>query len=127
MEHPTGMFETAVEAMSDAIRRLRALTNWNEWITFCAQGMGPRRDTYHMANIRLLQDLVEVNAPVDIDRIVRLADVPPRCLVKMDNYHSVASASPEQAAKIFDAIFQHHLGIRPHEGEGNDYAIGAEW
>ncbi len=53
MEHPSGEFETAVDAMADAIKRLRALPEWDKWITFHAQGMGPRVDTYHFAAIRM--------------------------------------------------------------------------
>ena len=127
MEHPAGIFESAVEAMADTIRRLRALPKWDQWITFCAQGMGPGPDTYHMAEIRVRQDLLEIASPVDVKQILLLADIPPNCLVRMDGHYSVASASPDQAARILDAIYRHHLGIRPHEDEGDDYAIGAEW
>src|ERR1700723_125684 len=44
MEHPSGEFETAVDAMADAIKRLRALPSWEKWINFNAQGMGHRVD-----------------------------------------------------------------------------------
>ena len=40
MEHPSGDFETAVDATADAIKRLRALPEWRNWITFCAQRYG---------------------------------------------------------------------------------------
>jgi hypothetical protein len=36
-------------------------------------------------------------------------------------------ATPAEAAAILDAIFRYHLGITPFPGEGNDYAVGAEW
>ena len=26
-----------------------------------------------------------------------------------------------------DVIFRQYMGIRPHTGEGDDYAFGAEW
>src|SRR4051794_3769128 len=55
MEHPSGDFETAVDAMADAIKRLRGLPEWDEWITFHAQGMGGRLDSYHFAAIRMRQ------------------------------------------------------------------------
>jgi hypothetical protein len=51
MEHPSGDFETAVDAMADAIKRLRALPEWDKWITFHAQGMGSRVDSYLKRNI----------------------------------------------------------------------------
>src|SRR5205823_4339713 len=37
MEHPSGDFETAVDAMADTIKRLRALPKSSDWITFSAQ------------------------------------------------------------------------------------------
>jgi hypothetical protein len=41
--------------MADAIKRLRALPEWDNWITFHAQGMGSRVDSYHFAAIRMRQ------------------------------------------------------------------------
>ena len=35
--------------------------------------------------------------------------------------------SPRQVAVFIDALFRCQMGIRPHEGEGDDYAVGAEW
>jgi hypothetical protein len=35
--------------------------------------------------------------------------------------------TPKQAGRVLDTIFRDYLGIRPHTGEGNDYAVGAEW
>ena len=127
MEHPTGEFETAVDAMADTIQRLRSLPEWNDWITFCAQGMGARVDTYHMANIRIRRDEIELSPAIDVESITRLAGVPPLCLVAHGDCYSVGGASPDQAAQVLDAIFRHHLGIRPHPDEGDDYAVGAEW
>jgi len=49
MEHPTGGFDSAVEAMEDAVRRLRQLRNWRQWITFGAQGEGHGPDGYEFA------------------------------------------------------------------------------
>src|SRR5437868_12622246 len=53
LEHPTGEFKTAVDAMANAIERLRALPQWKDWITFSAQGMGSRTDSYHSAEIQM--------------------------------------------------------------------------
>ncbi len=55
--HPSGDFETAVDAMADAIKRLRALPEWDKWITFQAQGEGGRVDSYHFAAIRMRQGI----------------------------------------------------------------------
>jgi hypothetical protein len=127
MEHPSGAFQTAVDAMADAIKRLRSLPEWNDWITFRAQGMGSRVDNYRMANIRMRKDELELDTSVDLEVVTRLAGVPRSCLSEHGARYSVASATPDQVARILDAIFRYHLGIRPHTGEGEDYAIGAEW
>ena len=127
MEHPSGEFDSAVEAMADAIERLRALPEWNDWITFCAQGMGPRVDTYHMADIRLRRDELELYAPLNVKSVTELAGVPQSSLGAVGRNYSVAKASPLEAARVMNAIFRHFLGIRPHPGEGDDYAIGVEW
>jgi hypothetical protein len=127
MEHPTGEFSSAVDAMADAIKRLRALPEWNDWITFCAQGMGHDEDSEHHAEIRLRRDLLELEEPLDVESITRHANVPSTILTRTGPDHSIASASPAEAARVMDAIFRHSLGIRPHADEGDDYAIGAEW
>lgn len=127
MEHPTGDFGNAVDAMADAFRRLRELPDWNEWITFCAQGMGPRLDSYHFAEIGLRKDQLRLNSLIDVETVIKKAGVNNFCLAKNGDHYSVAEASPAEAAQILDAIYRHHLGIQPHTGEGDDYAIGAEW
>lgn len=139
MEHPTGEFATAVDAMADAITRLRALPEWNKPITFHAQGMGPRVDTCHFASIRMRHG--EITFPVqtnplagaekkielDTQAVTRQAGAPDSCLIRTEVGYSVERATPMQAARIMDVIFRRNLGIRPHTGEHNDYAIGAEW
>jgi hypothetical protein len=129
MEHPSGDFETAVDALADAIKRLRALPEWNNWIKFTAQGMGGRIDSYHFAEIRMQQNELKVQkqAEIDVELVTIRASVPKSCLSKNGDVYSIADASPIQAARIMDVIFRHCQGIRPHTGEGNDYAVGAEW
>ncbi len=127
MEHPTGQFKSAVDAMADAIRRLRALPEWNGWITFCAQGAGHDEDSDHFAEIRMRRDELQLEQQIDIDSITRQAGVPAGSLVKTDGGYSIAGASPADAARVMDAIFRLTMGIRPHADQGNDYAIGAEW
>lgn len=63
MEHPTGQFATAVEAMADAIQRLRALPEWDNWITFCAQGAGQHENSYHLGEIRMRRGLIDTGTP----------------------------------------------------------------
>lgn len=129
MEHPSGEFETAIDAMADAIRRLRALPKWDRWITFHAQGMGAREDTYHFAAIRMRPGEIAFENPVELDiqLVTKRVGVPESLLSRTQAGYSIANATPIQAARIMDEIFRQYLGIRPHKGEVDDYAIGAEW
>lgn len=129
MEHPSGDFDSAVDAMADAIKRLRELPEWDKWITFHAQGMGNRVDSYHFAAIRMRQGDIAFEKPLDVDiqKVTKKAGVPESCLSKTEGGYSIAKATPVQAARVLDVIFRQYLGIRPHTGEGDDYAIGAEW
>ena len=128
MEHPTGDFDSAVAAMEDAVRRLRELRSWEQWITFGAQGEGGGPDSYEVAEIRMLRDKLDVGEkPLDVPRIVETARTGASSLVADGAHYSVAAASPREVAQILDAIFRHHFGLRPFADEEDDYAIGAEW
>lgn len=129
MEHPTGRFDSAVAAMADAVSRLRALPTWDRWITFTAQGVGHRPDAFRCAEIRLLRSALAIDAPpVDLPLILKAAQVGSAALVAQGGHYSVPPhVPPEQVARILDALFRDHLGVRPFPGEGNDYAVGAEW
>ncbi len=128
MEHPTGQHASAIEAMEEAIFRLRALPEWNRWITFCAQGEGSTPENIHFAEVRLLADILEIGAPVDPAQITAHATVPRRALAEAGRTrYSIAAATPREAAQILDALFRHQLGIRPFPEENDDYAVGAEW
>jgi hypothetical protein len=128
MEHPTGDFDSAISAMEDAVRRLRKLPNWQQWITFSAQGEGDGPDSYSFSEIRILRDMVDAgDRPIDVGRIIQAAGTGGHSLVSDGPRYSVAGASPREAAQIFDAIFRNHFGLRPFPDEGNDYAVGAEW
>ena len=128
MEHPTGDFDSAVEAMEDAVRRLRKLPSWEQWITFGAQGEGHRPDSYEFAEVRMLRDRLAVgDRPLDVPRVVQAARAGAASLVADGAQYSVATASPREVAQLLDAIFRHHFGLRPFADEGDDYAVGAEW
>jgi hypothetical protein len=127
MEHPTGHFKSAVDAMADAIKRLRALPEWNDWITFCAQGMGHDEDSEQHAEIRMRRDEIQLDDSIDAELVTRHAGVPQSRLTALGANHSVGQASPAEAARIMDAIFRNHLGIRPFPDQHDDYAVGAEW
>lgn len=127
MEHPTGEFDSTVDAMEDCVRRLRKLRTWDKWITFGAQGAGHDPESYEFADIRMLRDQVDVgDRPLDVARIVQAAHTSPASLVAAGELYSVAAASPREVAQLLDAIFRHHFGIRPFADEGDDYAVGAE-
>src|SRR5262245_61717083 len=127
MEHPTGDFDSAVAAMEDAVHRLRQLARWEQWITFGAQGEG-HGDTYKFPEIRMLGDKLDVgDKPLDLPRIVQSACTGASSLVPDGAHYSVGAASPQEVARLLDAIFRHHFGIRPFADEDDDYAVGAEW
>ena len=127
MEHPTGEFASAVEAMADAIARLRRLATWDGWITFSAQGMGHDEDSERHAEIRFRQDVLQLDEPVDAERACRHAGVARSGLTAVGANYSIAAASPADAARLMDAIFRNDLGIRPFPDQRDDYAVGAEW
>lgn len=128
MEHPTGEFASAIAAMEDAIQRLCSLPHWENWITFAAQGEDNGTDSYAFAEARLLGDKLDIgNKPLDISHIIQQAQVEDTSLTAYGSHYSIASASPAQAARILDAVFRHHFGIRPFSDEEDDYAVGAEW
>jgi hypothetical protein len=127
MEHPTGQFATAVDAMANAIQRLRLIPEWNSWITFCAQGAGQHENSYHLAEIRMRRESINPGILIDVDLVARAAQVEKSCIVRTDHLYELLGTTPLEVARIFDAIFRGHHGIRPHVDEGDDYAIGAEW
>ena len=128
MEHPTGEFSSAVDAMEDAIFRLRALPVRDEWITFCAQGQGTSAESIHSAEIRWLRDVIDVGVQVDTGRIAAQARIDGRMFKpEGGTRYSLAAASPREAAHVLDALFRNELGLRPFPDEGADYAVGAEW
>lgn len=128
MEHPTGDFDSAVAAMEDAVRRLRNLPRWEQWITFSAQGEANSPDSYEFAKVRMLGEKLDVgDKPLDVPQIIQSARAGVVSLVTDGAHYSVAAASPREVAQLLDAIFRHHFGIRPFADEKDDYAVGVEW
>jgi len=128
MEHPTGDFDSAVAAIEDAVRRLRELPKWDQWITFSAQGEGNGPDSYESFEVRMLRDKLDVGEkPLNISQIIEAAGTGATSLVADGAQYSVAAASPAEVGKILDAIFRDHFGLRPFPDEDDDYAVGAEW
>jgi hypothetical protein len=126
MEHPTGQFATAVEAMTDAIQRLRMLPEWNDWITFCAQGAGNHENSYHLAEIRMRRMWIDSGIAIDVALIVKAAQTQTSSIVGEDGIYQLSGTTSLEAARILDSIFCNQLKIRPHADQGDDYAIGAE-
>src|SRR5436305_11881156 len=89
MEHPSGEFKSAVDAMASAITRLRALPKWDNWITFCAQGEGHRPDSDHMAEIRLRRDELALDEPIDPAAVTERAGVPASSLTRAGENYSI--------------------------------------
>ena len=128
MEHPTGDFGSAKEAMGDAIARLRRVAEWPGPIVFSAQGYGGKPDTYQFVEVRLLKDSLSVDqAPLDLVEIRAAAKVGARAIVPLGSEYSIVAATPSEVASILDAIFRGHFGLQPFPDEGDDYAVGAEW
>lgn len=128
MEHPTGKFSSAVDAMEDAVRRLRKLPKWERWISFNAQGEGSEPESCQFAEIRMLREKMVVgDKPLDLAQITQSARVGSTALMCEGNLYSVGCASPRETAQILDAIFRNHFCIRPFADEGDDYSVGAEW
>lgn len=128
MEHPTGDFDNALEAMTNAITRLRKLPDWSAWITFSAQGMGERPDSYMFSEVHLLGTALDVgDRPLDIAAVGRAAGLPEGCLVHSGSHYLATALTPRETARLLDAIFRTHGRIRPFPDEDNDYAVGAEW
>lgn len=110
------------------ISRLRALPEWNRWITFCAQGQGSSPDSIHRAEIRLVSDVLEVGIPLNIAQVTAQAGVHCHLLMEAGSTrYSLAGATPREAVQILDALFRYQFGIRPFPNEDNDYAVSAEW
>jgi hypothetical protein len=130
MEYPSNEpFDGVVEAMADAISRLRALPEWAKWITFEAQGMGSREDSYVYAAIQMRGSEIRLvkRRLLDLDLLAKRARVPRDYLSQLSGTtYTLGRATPKQTARLLDAIFRLHFGIHPHPDE-DDYAVGAEW
>lgn len=128
MEHPTGDFDNAIEAMADAVTRLRALPRCDEWITFTAQGIGSRPDSFVFSEVRILGTALDLgDIPLDIATACKVAALPESCISFTGSHYVVSELTPLQTAQLIDAIFRTHGHIQPFPDEDDDYAVGAEW
>ena len=130
MEHPSGEFSSAVEAMTSAFARLDALDMSGRWIVFSGQGQGSRPDAYQVADVRYSARTFDFgDAPVDAFAALSAAGLDAASLgmeqvakgtVKFVN------ATPAELARFLNSVLTAQMGIRPFDGE-DDYAVGAEW
>lgn len=131
MEHPSGEHETAVDAMESAVSRLQSMGRLDRWLTFMAQGEGGGVDRYHFATLKLRGERIDPGeAALDADsalRAIGLDAAGVRVSRLPDGHFVLSKFSPRQVAAFMDALFRGQMGIRPHDGDGDDYAIGAEW
>jgi hypothetical protein len=128
MEHPTGEYDNATEALANAISRLRALPGWSQWITFSAQGLGQDPNSYHCAEVRMLGNIIELdNGALDTASVCKMAGLPEDCLTDSAPYYVMMELSASESARLLDAIFRVYGRIVPFPDEGDDYAVGAEW
>ncbi len=131
MEHPTGEFDTAIQAMCSAIRRLDEMGAGGRWITFSGQGQGSRLDSYQIEEVKFNGRTFDLSGEtVDLEPILEfsgLADAAMQVETSPEGKITLPNASADQLAHFLDALFRIHFGIKPFEDEGDDYAVGAEW
>ena len=126
MEHPSGKHDSAVEAMEDAIFRLRKLPQWDRWITFCAQGEGHRTDSYHFAELALLGNFIDpAGSTIDTQAALRATGLDHSGVSvsrNPDGHLVISNATPKQFAILLDERkLKFYLDIREEEvDEMND-------
>lgn len=130
MEHPTGEFDTSLQAITSAMQRLDRIDMKERWITFSGQGQGSSTDSYQIEDVKFRNktfdlteqtvDLPAIMASIGLDQANINVEICPEGKITLPD------ATPEQLARFLDALFQKHFAIKPFEGE-QDYAVGAEW
>lgn len=132
MEHPSGDFETAIDAMTDAIARVRSLPFWSfkrsKWINISAQGMGAHHDATACYEIRMRGARIEIpSANLNLAHIAQMANLNTNTIKFIDSQYDTTSLTAKDTATFVDAVFRHHFGLQPFPDENNDYAVGFEW
>ncbi len=125
MEHPYGQFDTALQAISSAMKRLDKMDMQDKWIDFCAQGQGANPDLTQIADISFNGQTFNIGEQtINLQPILDSAGV--QAEITQDGKITLVNTTPEQRAIFLDLLFQKHYGIKPFDDEG-DYAVGAEW
>ena len=130
MEHPSGKYASALEAITDAMTRLDAMGPMEKWITFSGQGQGGRVDSYQMEDVPYRNGAFRIESgPVDVPAVLAFAGLEAakvKVVQGSDGTLTLTGVPAAVRAKFLDAVFRKHFGVHPHEGE-SDYAVGAEW
>ncbi len=125
MEHPTGEFDTALQAIHSAMQRLSQIDMGDRWITFCGQCQGATPELIKDVSIPFCGctfDLSEIS--INVEQLLDSAGV--AFEKNPNNFISLPHASSEELAKLLDAVLQQALAFKPNDDE-EDYAVGAEW
>ena len=128
LEHPAGVFDTALDALTDAINRLDQLQDEDRWLTFSGQGQGGRRDSYYIVDLPIRDRSINVgDRDTDLRAVLVDAGLDGTSVkASMESgIIQIPHADHKQFAVFLDALFRHY-GIRPWDDQ-EDYAIGAEW
>ena len=130
MEHPTGQFDNALQAICSAMKRLDRMDMGDRWIEFCAQGQGAAPELTQCESIQFNNRTFSLSDQnVDLKPILDSAGLTQKIgsvQTSHDGKITLPDATPEQLAVFLDTLFRKHFGIKPFEDEG-DYAVGAEW
>ncbi len=114
--------------MTEAVERLRGLSDGDGWITFFALGQGSQPGEPQFSEIQMRGHHLDVGTrPLHVAGIIHAACTSAVSLAADGDYYSVAAASAPEVARLLDAIFRHHFGLRPFAGDADDYLVGAEW
>ena len=114
--------------MSGAVERLRGLSDWDQWITIFAQGQGRQPGEPQFSEIQMRGHRLDVGArSLNVAGMIQAAGTSAVSLAADGDYYSVAAASSPEVARLLDAIFRQHFGLRPFAGDADDYLVGAEW
>jgi len=128
MEYPSDDYACSLEAMTSALEWLKKGGYGDRWITFGAQGKGPREDSYQSADVQVRNNTLDLRGQeLDLPALLRFAKLDGQVEVQVDPAGMVTlpGATPQQMSRFLDAVFQKHFGIHPHDDE-EDYAVGAE-
>lgn len=130
MEHPTGEFDTSLQAIASAMQRLDKIDMNDRWITFSGQGQGSSTDSYQIEYVKFKNKTFDLTEQaVDLQAIMASIGFDHENIkveISSEGKITLPDFNPEQLAQLLDAIFQQRFAIKPFEGE-QDYAVGAEW